>query len=108
MSYSTGEKRGKWNVVEASGRIDGATAPDLSAICKKEIDAGAIFLAVDMKEVTYMSSAGIRALFENFKILRSNSGALAIVSPPDNVKRVLELSGFTEIFTIVASLDELS
>jgi len=50
-------------------------------------------LAVDLGGVTYLQSAAIGDLISVAVELRSQGGALAIVSPPGDVARLLRISG---------------
>jgi anti-anti-sigma factor len=61
---------------------------------------------VDMSEVPYMSSIGIRALLMSGKAVSGRGGKFAILSPQQNVLDVLKVSGIDQILTICSDIDE--
>jgi anti-sigma B factor antagonist len=61
---------------------------------------------VDMSEVPYMSSIGIRALLMNAKSVAKRGGKLVLLSPQANVRNVLVTSGIDQIIKIHSDLDE--
>ena len=50
-----------------------------------------------MKEVEYVSSAGIRVLFQTYKQLKEIHGTFAVSEPSEAVRSVLELAGVAEL-----------
>lgn len=84
--------------IKVAGRIDSNTAREL----EKEIDAsidGATGAEMDMSELTYISSAGLRVLLGMRKKLNDNKN-LVLRNVADSVKEVLEITGFDGILTI--------
>lgn len=63
-------------------------------------------IIVDMSQVGYMSSIGIRALLMNGKAVAKRGGKFALLSPQPVVKNVLEVSGIDQILTICDELDQ--
>ena len=63
MSFSVTTKELKRvDLVQVTGRVDSATAPQLEQALQKTIDAGRYNIVVDLAEAEYMSSAALRAL----------------------------------------------
>lgn len=60
---------------------------------------------VDMSDVPYMSSIGIRALLMNAKSVAKRGGKFVLLNPQANVKNVLVTSGIDQIITIHSDLD---
>jgi hypothetical protein len=60
-----------------------------------------------MKEVEYVSSAGIRVLFQAYKQLKDIHGTFAVTEPSEAVQSVLELSGLSELLFEKTSTDEV-
>ncbi len=98
---------GKWTIVEPQGRIDGHTAPEFESGIDSELAKGTKMLAVDLSNVDYMSSAGLRVLLATYKKLKADAGDMALINPKDNVAEVLEISGFSEIFNVIKEKGEL-
>ena len=79
------------------GRLDTTTAPDL----EKEIDnLGEIKeLIIDMKELEYTSSAGLRALLKAQKLM-NEKGSMKVTNVNETIMEVFEITGFSEMLTI--------
>lgn len=94
------------SVVAVSGRVDSATSPDLESALKRLLEADKIQIVLDLKNVEYMSSAGLRAMVSTLKSLKRVNGDLRLANPSPRVEEVLKLAGLTSIFAIYASRDE--
>lgn len=89
------------SVVKASGRIDAATAPQLQHALDALTEAGKYRLVLDMSEVDFISSVGLRVLIDTRKTCRRyNRGDLVLAEPSANVVRTLELAGFYSLFDV--------
>lgn len=83
-------------VVHATGEIDMATAPDLLNTIKKARREGAQSICVDLDDVAFLDSSGIRVLIEGAQLFDADGGTFAIRQPQRAVRRVLEMSGVLE------------
>jgi anti-anti-sigma factor len=59
---------------------------------------------VDMSEVPYMSSIGIRALLMNAKSVSKRGGKFVLLNPQANVRNVLVTSGIDQLIAIHSEL----
>lgn len=84
--------------IKISGRVDTVTAPELEAELKFG-DAKQVVL--DLAEVPYMSSAGLRLLLTAHKTMLANGGELMIANMQDAVRDVLDITGFSGILNVV-------
>jgi len=100
------ERREAIAVIGVTGSVDGATAPGLAAAFREEIGAGFIRIVGDFAGVDYTSSAGLRALLETVKETRQRGGDLRLAAVQPDVRRVLELAGFTGILKLFGAVDE--
>ena len=80
------------------GRIDTTTAPSLEAVINS-MDDGVKDLVLDMKDVEYISSAGLRVLLAAQKKM-SKIGTLKLTEVCDAVMEVFEMTGFADILVI--------
>ncbi|MFO7661439.1 MAG: STAS domain-containing protein [Chloroflexota bacterium] len=55
-------------------------------------------LLLDMSGVTYISSAGLRALLMLYRQMDGQQGQVALVGLAENVKDVMAVTGFMEFF----------
>jgi len=94
------EEMHRVNLLVVSGRVDSNTSPKLSEQLTSQIDSGAMNLLIDLAEVDYMSSAGLRELVSALKRVKKDGGDLRLVSPSPRVKEVLDLAGLTTLFEI--------
>ena len=84
--------------LHVSGRLDSYWAEPLTRRLEEVIREGAHRLHLDLSEVVYLSSAGIRVLIKFHRQLRNIQGSFAIIQPSAQVKSVLELAGLHTLF----------
>lgn len=99
-------KNGDVVVLKLIGRLDTNTSQSLSDKAIGLIDGGLNKLVLDLAELNYISSAGLRVLLMLAKKLKSIGGKVALASLQDNVKEVFELSGFSSIFESFPGVSE--
>lgn len=86
-------------VVEVSGRIDSATAPQLGAVLKDFTNQGQCNLVLDMSDVDFISSAGLRVLIDTQKTCqRLNRGEMILADVPEPIYEAFDLAGFVPLF----------
>ncbi len=105
MEISTKEMK-RVSLVSVSGRVDSATAPDFEKALQTLIQANRCQIVVDLKDVEYMSSAGLRGLVSSLKAAKAGGGDLRIAQPSQRVREVLELAGLNTIFTTYDDVTE--
>jgi anti-sigma B factor antagonist len=89
------------DVVIPEGIVNSDSASQLDAMLNERLDHTEHHnLVIDLSGVTYMSSAGLRALVGAMKRAHESGGNLVIASPSPRVQEVLELAGLTEVFSI--------
>src|SRR5215831_21387044 len=79
--------------VRITGRLDGYWADHLTTGLAEVVREGGHHIRVDLSEVSFLSSAGIRVLVQCFKQLRAIDGSLAVWHPSQHVSEVLKLAG---------------
>ena len=85
--------------IQLVGRLDAVTALQLD----KDLSAslgGVDDLTVDLAELEYISSAGLRMLLKTQKRM-DRQGAMRIKNIRENVREVLDMTGFSDFLTIV-------
>lgn len=98
-------KQDRFFIIEVSGRMDATTAPEFEKSCLEWIGQGESTLVVDLKELEYMSSAGLRSILVVGKKIKSAGGTLCFSSLTPNVEHVFSISGFGSMFKIHDSLE---
>lgn len=82
--------------------IEGAAAVDLRF---NALAAARVGLAVDLAQVSFLASMGIRTLMLCARNMSARGRRLALVGPQPNVEKVLRASGVDEVMPIFADLD---
>jgi anti-sigma B factor antagonist len=92
--------------LSVKGRVDSTTADKLLEHLTTTIRAGCARLVIDLKEVTYISSAGFRTLLITARSVENAKGKLALCGIGGEVKRLFDIAAFTELFTILPNRDD--
>lgn len=95
---------GVWLLIPG-GRLDSSTAPVLEAAFRDLLARGHYRLVVDMGEVTYISSRGLKALVSAWRRSRDEGGDITLCSMSVHVRKVFDTVGFTRIFAIHDTCD---
>ncbi|MBQ3432652.1 MAG: STAS domain-containing protein [Clostridia bacterium] len=85
-------------VYALSGRIDSVTAQQLEQEVKASID-DLTDLTLDMKELDYISSAGLRVLLAAQKQM-NQQGKMTVLNVNESIMEIFEVTGFSDILTI--------
>ncbi len=80
------------------GRLDTTTAPELEAEMKASLE-GVTALILDMKDLAYLSSAGLRVILAAQKQM-NKQGGMVVRNVNETIMEVFEVTGFTDILTI--------
>ena len=86
-----------------NGRLDTETSADFELAAYDAHQAGSRAFVVDLSQITYVSSAGLRVLLALAKKLEG-SGELKLCGIKGVVKEVFEKSGFARLFSIHADV----
>ena len=91
-------------VVSAIGDVDGSTAPQLQeqVLAVAQPDCR---LLLDMTEVGYMSSAGLRVMLLLYRQISGGKGKVVIVGLNDDIKSTMSATGFLKFFTTADTLE---
>lgn len=84
--------------MEIKGRLDTLTSTTLQKEFDESTD-GITELILDMKELVYTSSAGLRVLLNAQKAM-NKVGTMKLINVSDDVLDVFEITGFLDILTI--------
>ena len=85
-------------VIKLGGRLDTTTAPTLDKTVSEDISENQN-LVLDLKDLEYISSAGLRVLLAAQKKLQKN-GSMKLKNVCEEVMDVLEMTGFADILVI--------
>ena len=92
------ESSGGQLTLRIQGRLDTTTAPQLETELKASVE-GVTALVLDLAELAYISSAGLRVVLMAQKIM-NKQGTMVVRNVDPNVLEVFEVTGFSDILTI--------
>lgn len=85
-------------VIEVGGRLDTTTAPTLDKTINDNINETKN-LVLDLKELQYISSAGLRVLLSAQKKMQS-IGSMKVKNVCEEIMEIFEMTGFADILSI--------
>jgi anti-anti-sigma factor len=92
-------EQGETVTLQVEGRVDTNTSPELQKAILAAFQ-NAKKLTLDMEKVSYVSSAGLRALLIGQKTAGSKGASMELTHIAPAVKAVLDSVGFSKILTI--------
>ena len=87
-------------VAEVEGRIDGVTARQFEDTMKSAISEEDAAVIMDLEGVSYVSSAGLRAILLIAKDLWKREAKFALCSLAEPIGEVFDMAGFDKIIKI--------
>lgn len=84
--------------IALEGRLDTMTAPSLEEEVKNSVE-GITELVFDLKDLVYVSSAGLRVLLSAQKTM-NKQGSMTIKNANEEVMEIFEVTGFIDILNI--------
>ena len=91
------KKEDKKLTIKLGGKLDTNTSPELDS--KMSELEGMEEVIIDMKELDYISSAGLRVLLSMQKVM-NKQGKMTIINVCENVMDIFEVTGFSDILDI--------
>jgi anti-anti-sigma factor len=83
-----------------TGRLDGFTSATHETELKDLLAGDASSVTIDLRQLEYVSSAGLRVLLMTAKMAKAKGGSVVLSEPTSVVLDVLKISGFDKIFEI--------
>ena len=95
-------------VLKLRGELDLASAPLLEAEVDRPEVTGAPNLLLDLRELQFIDSTGLRTLFSAFQRASERGQGFAVTDGSPQVQRLLAITRMGEHMKIVASAQELA
>ena len=92
------KKNDQETIIEIVGRLDTITAPALDKTISEDI-GDTKNLVLDVKDMEYISSAGLRVLLAAQKKMQK-IGSMKVINVCEEVMEVFEMTGFADILVI--------
>jgi anti-sigma B factor antagonist len=90
----------QYEFLSIAGRVDSLTAPRLGEALKVVFNGEKYNVKIDLQQVNYVSSAGLRVLIDAQKICKPHNGQVTLLNVPQRILETLELAGLTALFHI--------
>jgi anti-anti-sigma factor len=100
------EQRQDILVISLSGSLDALTAGQAQRYIGAQLDGGQQQIVLDLDQVDFMSSSGLRLLVNMLRRSHGVGGSFRLASIRPNVRRTLEISGLERILDIYRSVEE--
>ena len=94
------ERIGDVQVVMAHGRLDGIYGTAFAKEVGELITGANPKILIDFTDIDFVSSAGLRAVLLLMKKAKASGGAFALCGVNEQVREVLDISGFADLFGI--------
>jgi anti-sigma B factor antagonist len=86
--------------VRLQGELDLSTAAQLRDELARLAADGATRVTIDLSDLAFIDSTGLSVLITALKRLRQQGGDMILRSPTPSTRKVLEITGLTEVFSI--------
>lgn len=93
-------------VMPSENRVDGTNARDFQIGLEAAIEETDQAVVFDAEPLTYISSAGLRAILLVVKTINRQGGKFAVCSLSDPIREIFQISGFDNIIPIESTRDE--
>jgi anti-sigma B factor antagonist len=97
VSVSTGESGPE---IHLRGELDMATASLLRDELVRLTTEGVTLVTLDLANLSFIDSTGLSVLITALKRIRQQGGDITLRSPTPGTRKVLEITGLTEVFAI--------
>jgi anti-anti-sigma factor len=87
-------------LVGVNGRLDQRLTPSLEQALLGQIEAGHIRLLIDLSQVSYINSGGLRCLVTAWRQARAKGGNIGLFGLNTRLSEVFSVAGFDQVFQI--------
>ena len=99
--------QGKATIIAVSGELDLASSPALQEELDRVSASDADLLIIDLRDLDFMDWTGLSVLVRAHQRAEEQGRQLAMVKGPQQVQRLLSLTGVADRWTLADSPDEL-
>ncbi|KAB2907584.1 MAG: STAS domain-containing protein [Ignavibacteriales bacterium] len=96
----------EFSIIDLSGYLDAHTAPELETRFTNLIDKNRFKVVVNLKDLEYISSAGLGVFMAYIETMRENQGDIKLVSLKPSVYSIFDLLGFPLLYDIMKDEEE--
>ena len=94
------------SIISFEGSLDTNTSKEAGDQLDRLVEEGELKLLIDLTNLEYVSSSGLRILLATSKKIKVLKGEMRICGLNETVNEVFEISGFTMIFKVLKTIEE--
>lgn len=94
-------------LITVVGKLDTTSSPQFDEDIAPALSSDARIAVLDLADLTYISSAGLRSVFKARKAMESRGGSLLLVNIQPQVQKVFEIVKAMPVQTVFRSVAEL-
>lgn len=94
-------------LITVVGKLDTTSSPQFDEDVAPALSSDARIAVLDLADLTYISSAGLRSVFKARKAMESKGGSLLLVNIQPQVQKVFEIVKAMPVQTVFRSVTEL-
>lgn len=93
------------SVISPFGRLDSNTSQSLEKALSAQLQAGRYWLFIDMSNVEYIASSGLKVLVSAWRRAQEHNGDVLLSGLQPRIVEILEMVGFDMLFQIFPDLE---
>ena len=94
------------SIMKVKGRVDSDTAPELDNALSKLLDANRNKIVLNLQNVDFLSSAGLRAMVKALKNAQNSGGDVRLASVSEPIEVILRTVGMLQMFKMYSTSEE--
>ena len=94
-------------LIGVRGELDLASSPGLEQELERQVESGVELVIVDLRQLEFMDSTGLSVLVRAHQQAVEAGRRFVVIRGPQQVQRLLSLTGVADRLTLVDSPDEL-
>lgn len=98
---------GRAAIIVVSGELDLASSPALESELEQVERSDSELLVLDLRELEFMDSTGLSVIVRAHRRLSDDGRSLCLVRGPQQVQRLLDLTGVAERLTLANTPEEI-
>lgn len=107
LNVRTEDSRSFTKTIYLKGSLDTETVSTFDQELDTVLESPLKVLVLDLSELEYLSSAGIRSMFRAQKSMKARAGKALIVNPQPAVQKVFDIVKAVDLSAVFASVQEL-
>ena len=99
-------KQGNVTILKAEGKLDSMSSPELDKRLASMVESGTRKIVLDLSNLDYVSSAGLRVFLSAAKRLKQAQGKLELANLSAQVKQIFDIAGFETILPVFKTVND--